>query len=170
MGRKGPGGRKGPAGRKGRKDRGSKKDKDIDKYLSGIHQKDKRVKKELDRRMNPLKGQLKLLLLGAGESGKTTVQKQIQIIHGGGFDEVERKRYRQAIWMNIIEGLDAIIKASATVNIPIEGDEDAIQIIQDEFARVTDFKRGNSRPRKCCLFDSMYILDSLDKACSRRDG
>ena len=37
---------------------------------------------------------MKLLLLGAGESGKSTIVKQMKIIHETGYSDEEKKAYR----------------------------------------------------------------------------
>jgi len=47
--------------------------------------------------------EVKILLLGAGESGKSTVLKQMRLIHSNGFRESERKAFRNVIFQNIIE-------------------------------------------------------------------
>jgi guanine nucleotide-binding protein subunit alpha-12 len=42
--------------------------------------------------------QVKLLLLGAGESGKSTFLKQMKIIHGVVFEPEQIKDYRRIIY------------------------------------------------------------------------
>jgi len=54
---------------------------------------------------------IKLLLLGAGESGKSTIFKQMKILYGAGFDENERISFRRYIWSNIVESMKAICDA-----------------------------------------------------------
>ena len=44
---------------------------------------------------------VKLLMCGSGESGKSTVVKQMKIIHGGGFTTEETADYRAQIWREI---------------------------------------------------------------------
>ena len=44
------------------------------------------------------KQQVKLLLLGAGESGKSTFLKQMKIIHGVVFEPEQIKEYRRIIY------------------------------------------------------------------------
>lgn len=55
---------------------------------------------------------LKLLLLGAGESGKSTLFKQIQKIYGGGFQAAERKTFKEVIESNIRHNFDSLVEAS----------------------------------------------------------
>jgi len=45
----------------------------------------------------------KLLLLGAGESGKSTLFKQMIQIYGKGFPEEERKNYRPIVCQNVVQ-------------------------------------------------------------------
>ncbi|XP_042377136.1 guanine nucleotide-binding protein alpha-1 subunit-like [Zingiber officinale] len=45
----------------------------------------------------------KLLLLGAGESGKSTIFKQIRLLFQTGFDEVELKSYASVIHANVYQ-------------------------------------------------------------------
>ncbi|KNE57784.1 hypothetical protein AMAG_04635 [Allomyces macrogynus ATCC 38327] len=42
--------------------------------------------------------EVKLLLLGAGESGKSTILKQMQLIHGVGYSDEERAAYKEIIY------------------------------------------------------------------------
>lgn len=47
--------------------------------------------------------EVKLLLLGAGESGKSTIVKQMRIIHETGYSDEERKAYRPVVYSNTIQ-------------------------------------------------------------------
>lgn len=52
-----------------------------------------------------------LSLLGAGESGKSTIVKQMKIIHEHGFNREECIQYRPVVYANAIQSLLAIVKA-----------------------------------------------------------
>ena len=54
--------------------------------------------------------EIKLLLLGSGESGKSTIVKQMKIIHGNGYSEQERRLYRPVVVCNTIQSLTTILK------------------------------------------------------------
>lgn len=56
--------------------------------------------------------QVKVLLLGSGESGKSTFLKQMVIIHGRGeFTADEVREYRQYIYQNCIQAMRVLIDA-----------------------------------------------------------
>jgi len=59
-----------------------------------------------DRQVN------KLLLLGAGESGKSTILKQFITIYGKGFSDEDRKGYRSIVENNIITAIKTLCKYS----------------------------------------------------------
>ena len=56
--------------------------------------------------------QVKLLLLGAGESGKSTFLKQMRIIHGYRFAPDELNEYKITIFRNVIMGMKVCLTAS----------------------------------------------------------
>mmetsp|Transcript_37009 Transcript_37009/g.60888 ORF Transcript_37009/g.60888 Transcript_37009/m.60888 type:complete len:359 (-) Transcript_37009:248-1324(-) len=51
----------------------------------------------------------KLLLLGAGGSGKSTFFKQLQTIHGPGFDDKDRLSFQKHIYHQIVEQMKRLI-------------------------------------------------------------
>ncbi|EDL77223.1 rCG26094, isoform CRA_d [Rattus norvegicus] len=51
--------------------------------------------------------EVKLLLLGAGESGKSTIVKQMKIIHEDGYSEEECRQYRAVVYSNTIQSIMA---------------------------------------------------------------
>ncbi|KAK3739060.1 hypothetical protein RRG08_025149 [Elysia crispata] len=61
--------------------------------------------------------EVKLLLLGAGESGKSTIVKQMKIIHEKGYSQEECLQYKPVVYSNAIQSMIAIIKAMGQLKI-----------------------------------------------------
>merc|ERR1712017_62406 len=62
----------------------------------------------------------KLLLLGPGESGKSTIFKQMKILQlGGGFTERELKAYRYVVFSNCISQMKVLISAAGRLGIAL---------------------------------------------------
>uniref|UniRef100_A0A8D2D8A3 G protein subunit alpha i1 n=1 Tax=Sciurus vulgaris TaxID=55149 RepID=A0A8D2D8A3_SCIVU len=72
--------------------------------------------------------EVKLLLLGAGESGKSTIVKQMKIIHEAGYSEEECKQYRAVVYSNTIQSIIAIIRAMGRLKIDFGDSARADQI------------------------------------------
>lgn len=76
--------------------------------LKRSHEIDKMLQKEKRR----LRREIKILLLGAGESGKSTVMKQMKIIHGESlFNNESPDEIRHVIYQNILKGIKVLIDA-----------------------------------------------------------
>lgn len=65
--------------------------------------KSKEIDKCLSREKTYVKRLVKILLLGAGESGKSTFLKQMRIIHGREFDQKALLEFRDTIFDNILK-------------------------------------------------------------------
>ncbi|XP_020814285.1 guanine nucleotide-binding protein subunit alpha homolog isoform X2 [Drosophila serrata] len=61
---------------------------------------------------------VKLLLLGAGESGKSTFLKQMRIIHGINFEPELLREYQHVIYQNVIRGMQVLLDAREKLDIP----------------------------------------------------
>ncbi|KAI9188248.1 guanine nucleotide-binding protein subunit alpha [Blastocladiella emersonii ATCC 22665] len=63
--------------------------------------------------------EIKCLLLGAGESGKSTILKQMQLIHGVGYSPEDRWAYREVIFSNMVQSIKVIVAAMPALGIPL---------------------------------------------------
>lgn len=70
----------------------------------------------------PSTSPLKLLLLGAGESGKSTVVKQMRLIHGSGFSDRERVQYTGVIWSDAVQSMRILVSSAQQLGIPLDSD------------------------------------------------
>eukprot|EP00041_Stephanoeca_diplocostata_P012961 m.220484 g.220484 ORF g.220484 m.220484 type:complete len:381 (+) comp19167_c0_seq1:444-1586(+) len=70
--------------------------------------KSKLIDAEIKKNKSKVLRQIKFLLLGSGESGKSTVLKQMKIIHGDGFSLAERKDFVGIIHANIITAMKVL--------------------------------------------------------------
>ncbi|XP_069046494.1 guanine nucleotide-binding protein G(t) subunit alpha-2 [Lepisosteus oculatus] len=77
----------------------------------------KELEKKLQEDADKESKTVKLLLLGAGESGKSTIVKQMKIIHQDGYSEQECLEFRAIIYGNILQSIVAIIRAMSTLGI-----------------------------------------------------
>lgn len=65
----------------------------------------------------------KILLLGSGESGKSTFLKQMKIIHGDGFTAELLLEYQQTIYMNLVKGMKVLVDAGSKLGISLSEPE-----------------------------------------------
>ncbi|KAG9479079.1 guanine nucleotide-binding protein G(olf) subunit alpha isoform X1 [Eleutherodactylus coqui] len=83
----------------------------------------KKVSKNIDRFLKEQKREYKqthrLLLLGAGESGKSTIVKQMRILHVNGFNSEEKKQKIQDIRKNVKDAIVTIVSAMSTLIPPV---------------------------------------------------
>jgi len=80
---------------------------------------DRQIRMDAARQAN----EVKLLLLGAGESGKSTIVKQMKIIHEKGYSSDECLQYRPIVFSNTIQSLIAIIRAMGQLKIGLQNPE-----------------------------------------------
>ncbi|CAH1399676.1 unnamed protein product [Nezara viridula] len=78
------------------------------------------IDKTIEKEKHSFRRQVKLLLLGAGESGKSTFLKQMRIIHGVKFEPELIKEYQQCIYQNIVKGMKVLVDARNKLGIPWE--------------------------------------------------
>ncbi|GES81333.1 guanine nucleotide binding protein, alpha subunit [Rhizophagus clarus] len=88
----------------------------------------KRINKLIKEDEKRLKTEVKLLLLGAGESGKSTILKQMKLIHAAGFSSVEKETYRSIVFLNIVQSMHLVLEAMENYRIPL-GDNNNKQYI-----------------------------------------
>ncbi|KAG9308008.1 guanine nucleotide binding protein, alpha subunit [Chiua virens] len=82
----------------------------------------------------------RILLLGSGESGKSTIAKQLKILHQNGFTDEELMSYRPAIYQNTLESAQAVLLAMRKIGLSC-----------------VDL---NNRLNEDCIFDYRFDLNS----------
>lgn len=75
--------------------------------LQRSHKIDKMIQKD----KQVIRRQVKLLLLGAGESGKSTFLKQMRIIHHCSFEPEQLVEYRAVVFQNVLRGMKVLADA-----------------------------------------------------------
>uniref|UniRef100_A0A9J2PUL3 Uncharacterized protein n=1 Tax=Ascaris lumbricoides TaxID=6252 RepID=A0A9J2PUL3_ASCLU len=89
----------------------------------------KAIEKQLNQDKRAGSSIVKLLLLGAGECGKSTVLKQMQILHSNGFTEDEINERKAVVYNNTVTSIVAILRAMDNVlHIQLEDPEKEIII------------------------------------------
>jgi len=134
------------------------------------------------------KSEVKLLLLGAGESGKSTIAKQMKILHLNGFSDEEKLDYIPTITHNILYSLTTLIhniNSSRVVLSPVAkklADEFLIKFPEDKLPYITRISKDDAQSLQIIWNDpairalyqqdaaklqlcssAQYFLDSLER-------
>lgn len=81
------------------------------------------IDRGLEEDSKKLRRECKILLLGSGESGKSTIVKQMKIIHQNGYTIDELAYYRHTIYKNLIDCAKALVSALRQFSIELSTDE-----------------------------------------------
>ncbi|XP_061887199.1 guanine nucleotide-binding protein G(q) subunit alpha-like [Entelurus aequoreus] len=76
------------------------------------------IERQLRRDKRDSRREYKLLLLGTGESGKSTFIKQMRIIHGRGYSDEDKRPFTRLVYQNIFTAMQAMIQAMKILRIP----------------------------------------------------
>ncbi|XP_076064342.1 G protein alpha q subunit isoform X2 [Oratosquilla oratoria] len=89
--------------------------------LSEEAKEQKRINQEIERQLRrdkrDARRELKLLLLGTGESGKSTFIKQMRIIHGAGYSDEDKRGFIKLVFQNIFMAMQSMIRAMGLLQI-----------------------------------------------------
>ena len=80
--------------------------------LSEAEIKDRTLKKRASLAAMSARNKKKLMLLGAGESGKSTIFKAVKVLYSGGYSPDERAQFTWIIHRNVIDGVQAILQGA----------------------------------------------------------
>uniref|UniRef100_A0A2K5F119 Guanine nucleotide-binding protein G(olf) subunit alpha n=1 Tax=Aotus nancymaae TaxID=37293 RepID=A0A2K5F119_AOTNA len=129
----------------------------------------KKIEKQLQKERLAYKATHRLLLLGAGESGKSTIVKQMRILHVNGFNPEEKKQKILDIRKNVKDAIVTIVSAMSTIIPPVPLANPENQFRSDyikSIAPITDFEYSQE------FFDHVKKLwdDEGVKACFERSN
>ncbi|KAF7313272.1 Heterotrimeric G-protein alpha subunit 4 [Mycena kentingensis (nom. inval.)] len=80
-----------------------------------VSDRDRHLHRQAEKQMKEAKvklaSQVKVLLLGSGDSGKSTILKQMRLIHRVPFSAQEKETFRQLVFDNLVTGLSLLLAA-----------------------------------------------------------
>lgn len=125
---------------------------------------------------------IKLLLLGAGESGKSTIAKQVKLIMLEGFSEAEITSFKTTIYANIVSSVQSLINGAQEFGFELKSSEkeaalllqnttadslldaDVIEAIRDLWTKSEAIKKTWQRSNEIQIIESTaFFLDALDR-------
>ena len=80
----------------------------------------RQIERELRKEKVRVQREVKLLLLGAGEAGKSTFFKQTRILYQTGFSDAEKEFYKDIIYANILLGIRTLISAADFLGLALQ--------------------------------------------------
>ena len=122
---------------------------------------------QLDAQRAEMARTVRLLLLGAGESGKSTLVKQMKIIHGDGYSDAERATYKATVCDNLVHSMRAVLEAMGILRIDL-GDQANRRHAKEvlSFAELVD---GRFSAEMCAAIAALWA-DSGVQSCFRRSN
>uniref|UniRef100_A0A8C6MBN3 Guanine nucleotide-binding protein G(olf) subunit alpha-like n=1 Tax=Nothobranchius furzeri TaxID=105023 RepID=A0A8C6MBN3_NOTFU len=129
----------------------------------------KKIEKQLQKERQAYKATHRLLLLGAGESGKSTIVKQMRILHVDGFNAEEKQQKIQDIRKNVKDAIVTIVSAMSSLTPPIPlgnpGNQFRVEYIRS-ISPLSDFEYTED------FFQHVHSLweDEGVKACFERSN
>jgi len=129
----------------------------------------KQIDRDLKREEKIMRRQVKLLLLGAGESGKSTFLKQMRIIHNVNYDVASQLEFRKIIYQNIIKGMKVLVDARKKLNIPLSNSDNEMLGDQLLLFDNTASLNNNTFPQFKTMLNDLWSDTGIQRAFDRRN-
>lgn len=109
---------------------------------------------------------IKMLLLGAGESGKSTIFKQMKVINKNGYSEKERADFTNVVHMNVCQSMRSLLAAFDKLgeSTPVDIADD-IKLFEDLMSELNE----KLNPQIGELVAKLWAHDSIQRLFKRRN-
>jgi len=88
-----------------------------------LNEQDRIISEHIERTKRQQGKVIRILLLGSGECGKSTILKQMKILHCGGFSEEEAMALRPLVLLNTLQSIRALLMACKEFNIDLRSEQ-----------------------------------------------
>jgi guanine nucleotide-binding protein G(i) subunit alpha len=109
-----------------------------------------------------------LIRSGSGESGKSTIVKQMKIIHQNGYTQEERALYRLTVYKNLIDCMKSLIAAMQQFEITPESQEVKDYIAYIEEYNVDPDPDSTLDPKAADAVEAIWHDPSANKTMERQ--
>lgn len=93
--------------------------------------KDEEITRAIQKQRPEFESEVKLLLLGAGESGKSTIFKQMRIINLSDYTDEEKSEFKEVIYTNIMTDIYNLVEGAKKLGIEVNQSENSLKEIED---------------------------------------
>lgn len=116
---------------------------------------------------------IKILVLGPGDSGKSTILKQMRIIHGTNYSLDERRKYKPLIIHNIVDSIIRLVDALKLFSLKFSdrlNEDNYLEILNCHEKLQIDLSDWNRNSDKYCTIIKQIWDDHSIRVCySRRN-
>ncbi|GAA6061443.1 hypothetical protein JCM10212_002024 [Sporobolomyces blumeae] len=125
----------------------------------------KSIEEELKRTKKELGTTVKTLMLGPGESGKSTVVKQMRLAYSRPYSTVERARYKEIVYSNALQSMQVTIRGFDTVGIPFPEQyrHDALSLLSLVPEDATNRRDGTMNPDVARIIQDLWREDDTQE-------
>ena len=134
---------------------------------------DRKRNEEIDKQLKAdrarLGDEVKLLLLGAGESGKSTILKQMRLIHDQGYTKEDKDAYKEIIFSNTIQSMRVILEAMGRLEIEYAKGEESEKHAQVVLEQPGQIEEPVFPPRVAAAIKGLWS-DAGIRSCVERSN
>lgn len=103
---------------------------------------------------------------GAGESGKSTILKQMKLIHEGSYSRDERESFKEIIYSNTVQSMRVILEAMESLELPLD-DQRTEYHVQTIFMQPAQIEGESLPPEVGGAIDALW-KDAGVQECFKR--
>ncbi|KAL9047546.1 MAG: hypothetical protein Q9206_006682 [Seirophora lacunosa] len=129
-------------------------------------QRNEEIENQLKRDKLSQRSEIKMLLLGAGESGKSTILKQMKLIHEGSYSRDERESFKEIIYSNTVQSMRVILEAMESLELPLD-DQRTEYHVQTIFMQPAQIEGDSLPPEVGNAIDALW-KDAGVQQCFKR--
>lgn len=145
-------------------------------------QRNEEIENQLKRDRLSQRNEIKMLLLGmkgeyckvfkadrrsgAGESGKSTILKQMKLIHEGSYSPEERESFKEIIYSNTVQSMRVILEAMESLELPLD-DQRTEYHVQTVFMQPAQIEGESLPPEVGSAIDALW-KDAGVQECFKR--